>query len=235
MKNFLIVGATSGIGLGLACRLSDEGHGVISMSRRKEGPATAAVAAHWSCDVTDFSSALPDWDGPLDGLVYLPGSITLKPFSRLNNEQIMADLQVNYLGAVRVIQHYLKNLKQAGSAAVVTMSSVAVATGMPYHASISGAKGAVEGLTRALAAELAPAIRVNAVAPSLVDTPLAAPLLSSARKREDMAARHPARSIGDADKVAALIAFLLSDDASWMTGQIVAMDGGMGTLRTAGA
>lgn len=230
MKTFLIVGATSGIGLAVAHRLGAGGHRVLSMSRRREAPPEAAE--HWSCDVSDPASALPATEEALDGLVYMPGSITLKPFSRLGDQDLMADLQVNYLGAARVIRHYLKNLKRAGNASVVTMSTVAVATGMPYHASVAGAKGAVEGLTRALAAELAPAIRVNAVAPSLVDTPLAAPLLSTAAKRAAMAGRHPAGTIGDADRVAALIAFLLSDEATWMTGQIVAMDGGLGALRT---
>jgi len=230
MKTFLIVGATSGIGLAVAGCLGAAGHRVISMSRREEAPPEAAE--HWSCDVADAATSLAATDEPLDGLVYTPGSITLKPFHRLRDQDLMADLQVNYLGAVRVVRHYLQNLKQAGNASVVTMSTVAVATGMPYHASVAGAKGAVEGLTRALAAELAPAIRVNAVAPSLVDTPLAASLLSTAGKREAMAARHPAGTVGDADRVAALIAFLLSDDAAWMTGQIVAMDGGLGALRT---
>ncbi len=230
MKTFLIVGATSGIGLALTRRLGAAGHRVLSISRRQEAPEEASE--HWTCDVADPASALPETNETLDGLVYMPGSITLKPFSRLRDKDLMADLQVNYLGAARVVRQYLGNLKQADSASIVTMSTVAVATGMPYHASVAGAKGAVEGLTRSLAAELAPAIRVNAVAPSLVDTPLAASLLSTAGKREAMAARHPAGTVGDADRVAAVIAFLLSDDAAWMTGQIVAMDGGLGALRT---
>lgn len=229
MKRLLVVGGTSGIGLRVVGRLTGAGHEVHSVSRR--GGADDAGVKHWQCDVADPEATLPAIDGALDGLAYLPGTITLKPFVRLAGQDFMQDLQVNYLGAVRTLQHYLPALKQAQHASVVLMSTVAVGLGLPYHASIAGAKGAVEGLTRALAAELAPAIRVNAVAPSLVDTPLAAPLLANDRKREEMARRHPAGAVGDPDQVASLIAYLLSDDAAWMTGQVVGMDGGMGAVR----
>lgn len=229
-KTFLVVGGTSGIGRSVVDFLSDSAD-VYTLSR-SEADSTLPVVDHWRSDVTDEGAELPRMDGALSGLVYLPGTINLKPLPRITTNDLLDDLRVNYLGAVRVIQHFLPNLKRAEGASVVLMSTVAVRLGLPYHASIAGAKGAVEGLTRALAAELAPRIRVNAVAPSLVDTPLAGPLLATPRKREEMADRHPVKSIGDPAQVAALIAFLVSDDAAWMTGQVVGMDGGMGSLRT---
>jgi NAD(P)-dependent dehydrogenase (short-subunit alcohol dehydrogenase family) len=233
VRRYLVVGGTSGIGRSLAAHLTSRGGHVYTMSRGEHGAEHADVAGHWQCDVVNPETPLPELGAPLDGLAYLPGTITLKPFARLQSRDLLNDLQVNYLSAIRVVQHFLDDLKRAENASVVLMSTVAVRLGLPYHASIAGAKGAVEGLTRALAAELAPRIRVNAVAPSLLDTPLAGPLLATDRKREEMARRHPAKTIGDPAKVASLIAFLLSDDASWMTGQIVAMDGGMGSVRTA--
>jgi len=173
---------------------------------------------------------LPDG---LHGVVYCPGTIRLKPIQRLTREDFLEDLQINFLGAVHVIQACLPNLKKSPTgASILLFSTVAVTTGMPFHASIAGAKGAVEGLTRSLAAELAPRIRVNAIAPSLTDTPLAAGLLSSEEKRQAAAERHPMKRIGSAQDIARLALFLLSDDAGWITGQVFHADGGMSALRT---
>ena len=144
----------------------------------------------------------------------------------------MEDYQINLLGAVKLIQSCLKRLKKSPTgASIVLFSTVAVKTGMAFHASVASAKGAVEGLTRSLAAEFAPRIRVNAIAPSLTDTPLAQTLLSTDAKRQASAERHPLKRIGSTEEMARLAAHLLSDDAAWMTGQILHLDGGMSSLR----
>lgn len=203
------------------------------MARGAGGESVLPAGHHFNCDLSDPSLQLPELGHPLDGLAYLPGSITVKPFLRLTDDDFMNDLQVNLLGAVRAVRQYLGNLKATNNSSLVFLSTVAVQLGLPYHASISSAKGAIEGLTRSLAAELAPDIRVNAVAPSLVDTPLAGRFLSSDKKREQMATRHPLQTIGSPEKVAALIAYLMSDDGSWMTGQVLALDGGMSSIKVA--
>jgi 3-oxoacyl-[acyl-carrier protein] reductase len=175
---------------------------------------------------------LPDIDEPLDGLVYFPGSINLRPFNRISEEDFMAEYKLNALGAVSVIQKYLANLKKAPSASIVLISTVAATQGMPFHASISMAKSAIEGLTLALAAEFAPNIRVNAVAPSLTQTPLAEKLLNSPEKMEASDKRHPLKRVGRAEDIANAIHFLLTEKSAWMTGQILNVDGGMSTIRS---
>lgn len=226
MRNIFIVGSTRGIGHALAGQLSDDGATLWTASR-----GTPADDRHVEWDAT--AASLPDGFLPesLDGLVYCPGSITLQPFARLTDETFRSDLEVNLLGAVRAIRAALPALKASGNGSVVLFSTVAVSTGMPMHASIAAAKGAVEGLTRSLAAELAPSIRVNAIAPSLTDTPLAAGLLRTDRQREAAADRHPLQRVGRVEDLAALARFLLSDEAGWMTGQVVHVDGGMGAVR----
>jgi NAD(P)-dependent dehydrogenase (short-subunit alcohol dehydrogenase family) len=168
----------------------------------------------------------------LDGLVYFPGTITLKPFHQVSDEDFLDDFRVNCLGAAAVIRQALPALKAAPSASIVLFSTVAVAQGMPFHASIASAKGAVEGLALSLAAELAPKIRVNVIAPSLTDTSLAGTLLNSEAKREAAAKRHPLQRVGDAADVAELAAFLLSDASAFITGQIFRPDGGLSSIRT---
>ena len=230
-RHYLIVGGTSGIGLDVATELSDNDAHVHVLSRgRKEGGERAGISRHL-CDVTADSPEFPDIDQPLSGLAYFPGSITLKPFRLLRQKHFQDDLEVNLFGAIKTIQRYLENLKEAGDAAIVLMSTVAVQTGLPYHASIASAKGAVEGLTRSLAAELAPSIRVNAVAPSLTDTPLSSSLLNQPAKRESAIDRHPLKRVGSPQDAAAIVCFLLSDRAGWITGQTFHVDGGLSSVR----
>lgn len=225
----LLIGGNSGIGLATARRLLDQGDTVIAAAR------TAGPLAELGVKVQAFDArhptalALPP---ALDGLVYFPGTITLKPFHRLTAEDFTADFEINCLGAVAAIQAALPALKASASASIVLFSSVAVKQGMPFHASIAAAKAAVEGLARSLAAELAPRIRVNVIAPSLTDTPLAAGLLGNEAKREAAAKRHPLQQIGDPEQTAELVRFLLADSADFITGQIMRPDGGLSQIRT---
>jgi NAD(P)-dependent dehydrogenase (short-subunit alcohol dehydrogenase family) len=168
---------------------------------------------------------------PIDGLVYCPGSITLAPFHRLSLDQFSEDYEINVLGAVRVLQACLGNLNPEGSS-IVLFSTVACRIGMSYHSSIAAAKSAVEGLVRSLAAELASKhIRVNAVAPSLTDTPLASNLLSTEDKRKRAAQRHPLGRIGSVSDIAGAVEYLLSEASSWVTGQILSVDGGLSSVK----
>jgi NAD(P)-dependent dehydrogenase (short-subunit alcohol dehydrogenase family) len=188
---------------------------------------------HVPFDATQDEFPSDELSEKLSGLAYCPGSIRLRPFTRLTPEEFLEDYRINLLGAVAVIKGCLNSLKKADpTAAIVLFSTVAVGTGMPFHASIASAKGAVEGLTRSLAAELAPRIRVNAIAPSLTDTPLAEALLADDGKRKAAADRHPLKRTGTPRELADIAHFLLSDSASWITGQIISVDGGMGAVRT---
>lgn len=226
MSDFLIVGASGGIGSALERLLGERGN-VWTASRQCDVESDRHII--WDAGDATFPSArLPK---KLDGLAYLPGTIRLAPFDRLTDADFSADFEINLLGAVRAIRAALPALKASGDAGVVLFSTVAVTTGMPMHASVAAAKGAVEGLTRSLAAELAPRVRVNAIAPSLTDTPLAARLLKTDRQRSAAAQRHPLERIGRAHEVAAAAAFLLSPDSTWITGQVLPVDGGIGSVR----
>ncbi|WP_288245056.1 SDR family oxidoreductase [uncultured Chryseobacterium sp.] len=229
MKTIVIVGCGTGIGLETSKILS-KNHNVIGISRIKN--PESEYTEFYEMDI--LSGNLDDITFPdvVDGLVYAPGSINLKPFNRLSAEDFTHDFTINVLGAVKCIQKLLPSLKKSGNASVVLYSSVAAKTGMPFHASVSASKCAIEGLTRSLAAEYsAQKIRFNAVAPSLTDTPLASQLLSTPEKREASAKRHPLQRIGDAAEIARLTAFLLSDDTSWITGQVFGIDGGLSTIK----
>jgi len=231
-QNVLVVGGSSGIGLEIVKTLSDQNGTVFVGSRTSDALAALPGVRHIPLDVAEDDMELNDLPAELHGLAYCPGTIRLRPFQRLGRDEFLEDFKINLLGAVNVIQKCLPRLRKSKTgASVVLFSTVAVQTGMPFHASIASAKGAVEGLTRALAAEFAPRIRVNAIAPSLTETPLAASLLSSEDKRSASAERHPLKRIGSPRDIAQLAVHLLSDNGSWITGQIIQVDGGMGALR----
>lgn len=229
-KNILIIGASSGIGYAIAKKLENEGAALFTASRT---PPENLKNQHIVWDVTQPTNgifdALPD---TLHGIVYAPGTISLKPFQRFSLTDFQSDFQINVLGAVAVLQANLSKLRKANGASIVLFSTVAVQTGMGFHTSIAASKGAIEGLTRSLAAEFASAkIRCNALAPSLTDTPLAAGLLSNDEKREASAKRHPLGRIGTPEDIASAAKWLLSDAGSWITGQIIGIDGGIGKLK----
>lgn len=222
-KNFLIIGGSSGIGKALTRQLSQAGHNVISTSRTDSDL--------YSFDAVTDQFTLSELPQVLDGVVYCPGTINLKPFHRLTENDFMEDFRINVLGAVRTLQQILPLLKNANQASVVLFSTVAVQNGMAFHASVATAKGAVEGLARSLAAEWAPKIRVNVIAPSLTDTRLAEKLLATDEKKKAAAERHPLKRIGGAEDIARMTAFLLTDQSSWVTGQVFHVDGGLSVVR----
>ena len=229
-KNILIVGASSGIGLALAESLTQKGASVYTASRT-EGDTPSVLHINFDAQTPDYQgfTQLPE---VIHGLVYCPGTINLKPFGRISTDDFLKDFQINVLGAVGVLQNVMPKLKRAEGASVVLFSTVAVQMGMGFHASIAASKGAIEGLTRSLAAEFAmQKIRVNAIAPSLTDTPLAEKLLGTDEKKEASNRRHPIGRYGTAQDVANAALFLLGDDSSWVTGQILGIDGGMGSIK----
>ncbi|MGI8432020.1 MAG: SDR family NAD(P)-dependent oxidoreductase [Chthoniobacterales bacterium] len=227
-KTYLLAGGNSGVGRATAELLRAKGHRVISAGRNAEALKDADTLEF---DATNSVAELP-LPETLDGLVYFPGTITLKSFRALKDDDFRRDMEVNFFGAVRFLRAALPALQKAENAAIVLFSTVAVQTGMPFHASIAAAKGAVEGFARALAAELAPKVRVNCIAPSLTATPLAANLLSSDAKTQASRERHPLKRLGDPAETAQLVRFLLSDAAGFITGQVIGVDGGLSSLRT---
>ena len=231
MKTYLIIGASSGIGLQLATTLAGEGHTVIGTYNSHPVENTNANITYHPLNVLDAELNLSFLPETLDGLVYCPGSINLKPFARIKPEDFTNDFNLQVGGFIKVLQAAQPALKKSEHAAVVVFSTVAVQVGLNFHTQVSASKGAIEGLTKALAAELAPSIRINCIAPSLTDTPLAAALLNTEEKKAANALRHPLKKIGTAADIANMASFLLSDKASWITGQIMHVDGGMSTVK----
>lgn len=229
MKTFLIIGASSGIGKASAEKLSSAGHQVFGTYHKHPFDSTQSI----ELDVRSKEISLELPIDKLDGLVFCPGSISLRPFGRIKPEDFVQDFELQVLGAVKIIQWALPLLKKSEQASVVLFSTVAVQMGLGFHSQVAVSKGAIEGLCRSLAAEFAPQIRVNAIAPSLTDTPLAHSLLSTDEKREANAQRHPLKKIGKATDIAALVEFLLLPESSgWMTGQILHVDGGMSSIKS---
>jgi NAD(P)-dependent dehydrogenase (short-subunit alcohol dehydrogenase family) len=232
MKNVLIIGASSGIGRELARQLLDTGEYTVYgtwCENRVDPDSDLMKINHLNVMDEDLNlDFLPD---VLHGFVYCPGSINLRPFLRIKPEDFVADFNLQVMGAIRIIQMILPRLKKSGNASIVLFSTLAVQRGFPFHAQVSVSKGAVEGLTRALAAELTPGIRVNCIAPSLTDTPLAANLLGSDQKRQFHAEANPMKRTGKVQDHASMAGFLLSKKSGWITGQVLHVDGGASVIK----
>lgn len=228
-NKYLVVGATSGIGFAITNQLLAAGHEVWAAGRREVHPLGDAVHYSRFDAQGDFpSDFLP---GVLDGVVYCPGTIRLKAFPGLKADDFLQDWEVNVGGAIKVLQVAYRSLRKSEQASVVLFSSVAVGVGMPFHSAVGAIKGAIEGLGRSLAAEWAPKVRVNVIAPSLTDTSLAASLISTPERAAAAAKRHPLQRVGSTADIANMATFLLSDRSGWMTGQVLHVDGGLSALK----
>ena len=227
-KNILLIGGSNGIGLEIAKKLHKDNN--IYVASRSEGNIDDLEVNHLEFDVLKDDISSLDLPEKLDGLVYCPGSINLKPFKMLKPKDFEEEMQLNFFGLIKVVNALLHKLKESEQASLVFFSSVAVKVGMPFHTSVAAAKGAIEGFAKSLAAEYAPSIRVNVISPSLTDTPLAEKLLNNDKKKEKMNKRHPLQRVGTTADIANMTAFLLSEQSSWITGQILGVDGGLSTL-----
>ena len=231
MANYLIIGASSGIGKKLSEKLAEAGHQVYgTFYKNKVEPLNNRIQL-FPLNVLDENFSLDFLPEILSGVIYCPGSINLRPFERIKPDDFIADFKLQVIGAIKTIQAVATRLKSGEDAAIVLFSTVAVQTGLTFHSQVSTSKGAIEGLTKALAAEFAPKIRVNCIAPSLTDTPLAASFLNSEQKKQANSERHPLKRIGTTNDIANMVEFLLSPKASWITGQIMHVDGGFSNLR----
>jgi 3-oxoacyl-[acyl-carrier protein] reductase len=226
---YLIIGGSRGIGRGLAERLIVQGFPVITVARSADAPS--GVQAHLQADVVADGPPIEAMPDTLAGMAYCPGSIDLRPLRSLSVDDLRRTLEVDLVGAFRCAQATADRLKRHPGSAMLFFSTVAVGQGMSFHATVAAAKGGVEGLARSLAAELAPVVRVNCIAPSLTDTTLAARLLNTPEKRKGAGDRHPLKRVGTVDDIAALGAFLLGPESGWITGQVIAADGGLSRLR----
>ena len=228
-KNILIIGGNSDIGLEINNLAKAEGHSVYGTSRDETTSSNYDNFIH--LDPNQNLDALDNIPEDIHGLVYCPGTINLKSLQRLTLEDVKVEMEVNFYGAFNVIKKVLPNLKKNDGASVVLFSTVAANTGMPMHSSIAASKSAIEWFAISLAAELAPRVAINCVAPSIVDTKLASHILSTDERKEASAQRHPLKSIGTSKSIATSAYFLLSAKENWITGQVISADGGLSTLK----
>ena len=231
MGNYFIVGGSSGIGNSIVKKLAASGHNVFSTFNKTSMDSANDNIEYHHLDVTASVIDLSYLPEVIDGFAYCPGSINLLPFARIKPADFVKDFELQVTGAIKILQQILPRLKKSQLSSVLFFSTVAVQTGFNFHSQVAASKGAIEGLTRALAAELAPNVRVNAIAPSITDTPLANRFLNTEEKQKANADRHPLKRIGTPEDIAGMASFLLIDEARWITGQIITIDGGISTLK----
>ena len=229
MKNILLIGGSTGIGYELSQKLKQDYNVFISTRDQDKFNDQNIITQELNLDQEFETDWLPE---QIDGFVYLPGTINLRPFKGLKPSVFLEDFNINVMGCVKILQKVLSRIQAAENPSIVMFSTVAVKIGMPFHSSVSSSKGAIEGLTRSLAAEFAPNIRVNSIAPSILETPMSEKFLNSKAKLDNAKNRHPLKEIGSAKEISEIVKFLLEDNSKWMTGQIISVDGGMSSLRT---
>ncbi|MDG2475599.1 MAG: SDR family NAD(P)-dependent oxidoreductase [Flavobacteriaceae bacterium] len=229
MKNILLIGGSTGIGYELSQKLKQDYNVFISTRDQDKFNDQNIITQELNLDQEFETDWLPE---QIDGFVYLPGTINLRPFKGLKPSVFLEDFNINVMGCVKILQKVLSRIQAAENPSIVMFSTVAVKIGMPFHSSVSSSKGAIEGLTRSLAAEFAPNIRVNSIAPSILETPMSEKFLNSEAKLDNAKNRHPLKEIGSAKDISEIVKFLLEDNSKWMTGQIISVDGGMSSLRT---
>lgn len=230
MKTYVVFGGSRGIGASLVSALLKDGHRVVNFARKASEVEHQNLSFH-SLDVLDEEwNSLPEMQ-EIHGLAYCPGSIDLKPLRRVMVKDMEEAMDINLYGALKAVQWAYPVMRKTPNSAVVLFSTVAVTQGMPFHSVVASAKGAVEGFTKSLAAEFAPKVRVNCIAPSLTDTELAGELLRDDKRREASADRHPLKRIGQREDIAHAAQYLLGDESSWVTGQVLHVDGGMSSVR----
>ncbi len=223
MKNIVIIGGSKGIGFEILKQQLAQNNNVFNLSRN-EPEVSNINLTHF--DINVLHDTLPEIEN-IDTLIYCPGSINLKPIGSLSIDDFRNDFEINVIGAVKAIQKYLPNLKKGNDPSILLFSTVAVKLGMPFHASIATAKAGIEGLVKSLGAELASTVRVNAIAPTITDTTLAANILRNDRMKENMMERHPMKNYLKPEEVANMANFLISENAKSISGQIFEMDYGL--------
>ncbi len=231
MRNYIVIGGSSGIGKELVSLLKEQDVTVFATYNSKPTTESAGNLTYKKFDVLEDVLNIDDLPEEIHGLVYCPGTINLKPFHRFTEDDFIADYKLQVLGATKVIKQLLPRMKQSADSSIVLFSTIAVKQGFNFHSQVAMSKGAIEGLTRSLAAEFAPKIRVNAIAPSLTDTPLAGRLLNTPEKMESQNKLNPMKRVGNAVDIASAASFLLSSKSSWITGQILNVDGGYSAIK----
>ena len=227
MKNILVVGGSKGIGREIVNSQLEKGNNCYNFSRTESGINNQNLIEE---KIDILSDDLPKIEN-IDSVIYCPGSINLKPILQLKEEDFVNDFNINVLGAIKTVKKYLNNLKKGDDPSLLFFSTVAVGQGMPFHSSVSVAKAGIEGLTKSLAAELAPSIRVNCIAPTITRTDMAQRILRNEKIEENIANKHPLKKICEAKDISDMADFLISHKAKNITGQIMHVDGGMSTLK----